>query len=73
MCAILYCLADATREALKAMAGQASLPAPLCGPSSPSVHAARGEGEGEGEVYGVVEVLVCVVCVCVCVRLLLAP
>ena len=28
------------------MAGQASLPAPLCGPSSPSVHATTGEGEG---------------------------
>ena len=29
------------------MAGQASLPAPLCGPSSPSVHATTREGEGE--------------------------
>ena len=37
----------ATREALRAMADQASLPAPLCGPSSPSVHATTREGEGE--------------------------
>ena len=29
------------------MAGQASLPAPLCGPSTPSVHATTKEGEGE--------------------------
>ena len=48
VCVILYWSADATREALKAMAGQASLPAPLYGPSSPNVHAPIGEGEGEG-------------------------
>ena len=30
------------------MAGQASLPAPLCGPSSPSVHATTREEEEEG-------------------------
>ena len=48
VCVIPYCSADATREALKAMAGRASLPAPLCAPSSPNVHAATKEGEGEG-------------------------
>ena len=48
MCVIQYWSADATRKALKAMAGQASLPAPLCGPSSPNVRAAAREGEGEG-------------------------
>ena len=47
VCVRLYWSADATREALKDMAGQASLPAPLCGPSSPSVHATAREGEGE--------------------------
>ena len=36
MCVILNWSADATRQALKAMAGQASLPAPLCGRSSPN-------------------------------------
>ena len=46
--AILYWLANATREALKAMVGQASLPAPLCGPSSPNAHATEREGQGEG-------------------------
>ena len=30
------------------MAGHASLPVPLCGPSSPNAHAATREGEGEG-------------------------
>ena len=48
MCVILYGSADATREALKAMADQASLPAPLCGLSSHNVHAAAREGEGKG-------------------------
>ena len=39
--------------ALKAMAGEACLPAPLCGPSSPSVHATTREGEEErGAVEG---------------------
>ena len=47
-CVIRYWSADVTWEALKAMAGQASLPAPLCGPSSPNAHAAAREGEGEG-------------------------
>ena len=49
------------------MAGQASLPAPWCGPSSPSVHATTREGEGERGGVGVGEVSVCDVCVCVCV------
>ena len=41
-------------KVLKAMADQASLPAPLCGPSDPSVHATTREGEGErGGVGGV--------------------
>ena len=56
---------NATREALKAMAGQASLPAPLCGPSSPSLHATTREGEGEqGGVGGGGDIrLCCVWCV----------
>ena len=50
------------------MAGQASLPAPLCGPSSPSVHATKGEGEGErGGVGRGGGIGLCCVCVCVCV------
>ena len=48
VCVILYWSTDATWEALKAMAGQASLPAPLCGPSSPNMRAAAREGEAEG-------------------------
>ena len=44
MCVIVYWAADATQEALKAMTGKASLPVPLWGPFSPSVHAATGEG-----------------------------
>ena len=48
VCVILYWPANTTREALKAMAGPASLPAPLCGPPSPNVHVAAREGEGEG-------------------------
>ena len=50
----LYRSADATQEALKAMAGHASLPVPLCGTSGPSVHttARGGEGERGGEGYG---------------------
>ena len=53
VCVILHWLADTTREALKGMAGQASIPAPLCGPSSASVHVAIGEGEGDkGGVQG---------------------
>ena len=47
VCVRLYWSANTTREALKAMAGQASLSAPLCGPSGPSVHATTREGEGE--------------------------
>ena len=51
------------------MAGQASLPAPLCGPSSPSVHATAGEGEGVRGGVGVGGgISLCRVCVCVCVR-----
>ena len=45
------------------MAGQASLPAPLCGPSSLSVHATTSEGEGEQGGVGVEEVSDCVLCV----------
>ena len=53
MCVWLHWSADATPEALKAMVGQASLPAPLCGPFSPSVHATTREGEeGRGGVGG---------------------
>ena len=48
VCVILYWSANATREALKALAGEASLLAALCGPSSPNVHVATREGEGEG-------------------------
>ena len=48
VCVILYWSANATREALKAMAGHAFLPVPLCGPSGPNAHAAAREGEGEG-------------------------
>ena len=47
VCLILYWSANATQGALRAMAGQASLPALLCGPSSPNMHAATREGEGE--------------------------
>ena len=47
------------------MAGQTSLPAPLCGPSSPSVHAATREGEGErGGVGGGGGIRLCRVCAC---------
>ena len=63
----MYWSADATREALKAMAGQGSLPALLCGASSPSVHATTREGEAEQGGVGDGEVHVCDVCVCVCV------
>ena len=52
VCVSLYWSADATWEALKAMAGQASLPAPFCGPSIPSVHATSRKGEGERGVGG---------------------
>ena len=48
VCEILYWSPDASREALKAMAGQDFLPAPLCGHSNPNVHVAAKEGEGEG-------------------------
>ena len=48
------------------MAGQASLPALVCGPSSPSVHATIGEGEGErGGVGGGGGISLYCVCVCV--------
>ena len=47
------------------MVGEASLPAPLCGPSSPSVHATTREGGGEQGGVGVEEVSN-VSCVCVC-------
>ena len=47
VCVILYYSADTTRDALKAMAAQASLP-PLCGSSTPNAHAVVREGEGEG-------------------------
>ena len=47
------------------MAGQASLRAPLCGPSSPSVHATTREGEGErGGVGGGGGIRLCRVCAC---------
>ena len=49
------------------MAGQASLPAPLCGPSDPSVHATTGEGEGEqGGVGGGGGISLCRACACSC-------
>ena len=50
------------------MVGQASLPAPVCGPSTPSVHATTREGEGGREgVEGGGGIHLCRVCVCVCV------
>ena len=48
------------------MAGQASLPAPLCGPSSSSVHATTREGEGERGGVGGWGRYPFVTCVCVC-------
>ena len=64
VCVILYWLADATREALKAMAGQAFPPRRHCVglPALVCMLVQRKERERE-EVYGVEEVLVCVVCV----------
>ena len=64
---ILHLLADATRKALKALAGQASLSAPLCGPSSLVRMLLQGKEREREEVYRVEEVLDCGVCVCVCV------
>ena len=62
---ILCWFADATREAPKAMAGQTSLPMPFCGPSSPCLHAAKGEGEGEGGgVRAGGGISLCRMCVC---------
>ena len=63
---IRHWLANATRETLECMAGQASLPVPLCGPSSPSVYATTGEGEGErGGVGAGGGIRLCRVCACV--------